>query len=79
VVKRFPTKILKQSSEGPYLFQVLKRSLPEGRRPRGKPRKRYVDGKEEIRKRKGKSLREMRRLAVDRGRWKEFVESPLTL
>jgi hypothetical protein len=27
----------------------------------------------------GKSLREMRRLAVDRGRWKEFVEAPLTL
>jgi hypothetical protein len=25
----------------------------------------------------GKSLREMRRLAVDRGRWKEFVEAPL--
>jgi hypothetical protein len=29
-------------------------------------------------RRKGKSLREMRRLAVDRGRWKEFVEAPLT-
>jgi hypothetical protein len=27
----------------------------------------------------GKSLREMRRLAVDRGRWKEFVVVPLTL
>jgi hypothetical protein len=33
----------------------------------------------EIGRRKGKSLREMRRLAVDRGRWKEFVEAPLTL
>jgi hypothetical protein len=27
----------------------------------------------------GRSLREMRRLAVDRGRWKEYVEAPLTL
>jgi hypothetical protein len=26
-----------------------------------------------------RSLREMRRLAVDRGRWKQFVEAPLTL
>jgi hypothetical protein len=52
---------------------------PEGRRPRGRPRKSYEDGVEEIGRRKGKSLREMRRLAVDRGRWKEFVEAPLTL
>jgi hypothetical protein len=44
---------------------------PEGRRPR----KSYEDGIEEIGRRKGKSLREMR-LAVDRGRWKEFVEAP---
>jgi hypothetical protein len=28
---------------------------------------------------RGKSLREVRRIAVDRGRWKEFVEAPLTL
>jgi hypothetical protein len=52
---------------------------PEGRRPRGKSRKNYEDGIGEIRRRKGKSLREMRRLTVDRGRWKEFVEAPLTL
>jgi hypothetical protein len=52
---------------------------PEGRRPRGIPRKSYEDGIEEIWRRMGKSLREMRRLAVDRGRWKEFVEAPLTL
>jgi hypothetical protein len=45
---------------------------PEGRRPR----KSYKDEIEEIGRRKGKSLREMRRLAVDRGRWKEFVEAP---
>jgi hypothetical protein len=33
-----------------------------------------------IRKRsKGKSLREMRKLAVHRGRWKEFIQTPLTL
>jgi hypothetical protein len=38
-----------------------------------------MDGIEEIGRRKGKSLREMRRLAVDRGRWKEFVVAPLTL
>jgi hypothetical protein len=50
----------------------------EGRRPRGRPRKSYEDGIEEIGRSKGKSLREMR-LAVDRGRWKEFVEAPLTL
>jgi hypothetical protein len=31
---------------------------------------------EEIGRRKGRSLREMRRLAVDRGRWKEFVQAP---
>jgi hypothetical protein len=29
---------------------------PEGRRPRGKPRKSYEDGIEEIGRRKGKSL-----------------------
>jgi hypothetical protein len=40
---------------------------PEGR-PRGRPRKSYEDGIEEIGRRKGKSLSEMRRLAVDRGR-----------
>jgi hypothetical protein len=39
---------------------------PEGGRPRGRPRKSYEDGIEEIGRRKGKSLREMRRLAVDR-------------
>jgi hypothetical protein len=50
----------------------------EGRRSRGRPRKSY-DGIEEIGRRKGESLREMRRLAVDRGRWKELVEVPLTL
>jgi hypothetical protein len=38
---------------------------PEGRRPRGRPRKSYEDGIEEIGRRKRKSLREMRRLAVD--------------
>jgi hypothetical protein len=47
--------------------------------PRGRPRKSYEDETEETGRRKGKSLREMRRLAVDRGRWKEFVEAPLTL
>jgi hypothetical protein len=52
---------------------------PEGRRPRGRPRKSYEDGIEEIGRRKGKSLREMRRLAVDRVRWKDFVEAALTL
>jgi hypothetical protein len=52
---------------------------PEGRRPTGRLRKSYKDGIGEIGRRKGKSLREMRRLAVDRGRWKEFVEAPLTL
>jgi hypothetical protein len=52
---------------------------PEGRRPRGRPRKSYEDGIEEIGRRKGKSLREMRRLAVDRGIWTEFVEAPRTL
>jgi hypothetical protein len=51
---------------------------PEGRRPRGRLRKSYEDGIEEIGRRKGKSLREMRRLAVERGRWKEFIEAPLT-
>jgi hypothetical protein len=35
---------------------------PEGRRPRGRPRKSYEDGIEEIGRRNGKSLREMRRL-----------------
>jgi hypothetical protein len=50
---------------------------PEGRRPRGRPRKSYEDGIEEIGRRKGKSLREMRRLAVNGGRWKEFIEAPL--
>jgi hypothetical protein len=38
---------------------------PEGRGPRGRPRKSYEDGIEEIGRKKGKSLREMRRLAVD--------------
>jgi hypothetical protein len=52
---------------------------PEGRSPRGKPRKSYEDGIEETGRRKGKRLREMTRLAVDRGRWKEFVEAPLTV
>jgi hypothetical protein len=42
-------------------------------------RKSYEDGIEEIGRRKGKSLREMRRLAVDQGRWKEFAEAPLTV
>jgi hypothetical protein len=45
---------------------------PEGRGPRGRPRKSYEDGIEEIGRKKGKSLREMRRLAVDRGRWKDL-------
>jgi hypothetical protein len=49
---------------------------PEGRRPRERVNE---DGIEETGRRKGKSLREMTRLAVDRGRWKEFVEAPLTL
>jgi hypothetical protein len=53
------------------------KARPEQRRRR--PRKSYEDGIEEIGRRKGKSLREMRRLAVDRGRWKEFVEAPLKL
>jgi hypothetical protein len=48
----------------------------EGRRPRGRPRKSYEDGIEEIGISMEKSLREMRRLTVDRGRWKEFVEAP---
>jgi hypothetical protein len=48
---------------------------PEGRRPRGRPRKSYEDGIEDIGRRKVKKLREMRRLVVDRGRWKEFVEA----
>jgi hypothetical protein len=52
---------------------------PEGGRTRGRPRKSYEDRIEETARRKGKSLREMRRLAVDRGRWKEFVEAPLML
>jgi hypothetical protein len=39
---------------------------PEGRRPRGRLRKSYEDGTEEIVRRRGKSLREMRRLTVDR-------------
>jgi hypothetical protein len=43
--------------------------------PRGRPSKSYEDAIEEIGRRKGTSLREMRRLAVDRGRWKEFVEA----
>jgi hypothetical protein len=43
-------------------------ATPEGRRPRGRPRNSYEDGIEETWRRKGKSLREMRRLAVDRGR-----------
>jgi hypothetical protein len=43
---------------------------PEGGRPRNRI--------EEIGRRKGKSLQEMKRLAVDRRRWKEFVEAPLT-
>jgi hypothetical protein len=47
----------------------------EGRRPRGRPRKSYEDGIEEIGRRKGKSLREMRKLDVVRVRWKEFVEA----
>jgi hypothetical protein len=55
------------------------KARPEGRRPRGRLRKSYEDGIEEIGRRKGKSLREMRRLAVDQGRWKEFVEAPLML
>jgi hypothetical protein len=41
---------------------------PEGRRPRGRPRKSYKDGIGEIGRRKGKSLRDMRRLAVYRER-----------
>jgi hypothetical protein len=49
---------------------------PEERRPRGRPRKSYENGVEETGRRKGKSLREMRRLAVNRGRRKEFVETP---
>jgi hypothetical protein len=48
-------------------------------RPEGRPRKSYEDGIDEIGRRKEKILREMRRLAVDRGRWKEFVQVPLTL
>jgi hypothetical protein len=39
---------------------------PGGRRPRGRPRWSYEDGIKEIGRRKGKSLREMRRLPVDR-------------
>jgi hypothetical protein len=55
----------------------LSASLVDERRPRGRrPRKSYEDGIEDIGRRKGKSLREMRKLAVDRGRWKEFVEAP---
>jgi hypothetical protein len=52
------------------------KARPEGRRPRGRPRKSCEDGIEEIGRRKGKKLREMKRLAVDQGRWKEFVEAP---
>jgi hypothetical protein len=54
-------------------------ATPEARRPRERPIKSYEDGIEEIGRRKGKSLREMKRLAVDRGRWKEFVQATLTL
>jgi hypothetical protein len=48
-------------------------------RPEGRQRKSYEDGIEEIGRRNGKSSREMRRLAVYRGRYKEFVEAPLML
>jgi hypothetical protein len=34
---------------------------------------------EETGRRKGKGLREMRRLTVEGGRWKELVEASLTL
>jgi hypothetical protein len=54
------------------------KARPEGGRPRERPRKSYEDRIEEIGRRKGKSLREIKRLAVDRGRWKEFVEARLT-
>jgi hypothetical protein len=72
--------MLKSFLNGPIsYFNPLKTELPEGRRPGGRPSKSYEDGIEETGRRKGTSLREVRRLAVDRGRWKEFVEAPLTL
>jgi hypothetical protein len=50
--------------------------LKEEDQEEGRPRKSYEDGIEGIGRRKEKSLSEMRRLAVDQGRWKEFVEDP---
>ena len=49
---------------------------PEGRRLRGKPRKRWIDGVEEDMK--IMKIRGWRRLVDDRGEWKKIIEKAKT-
>ena len=51
----------------------------EGRRGRGRPRKRYKDKTEDIARKTGKGIGEMKRMARNREDWKMWIEAVPTL
>jgi hypothetical protein len=50
-------------------------SNPQGTRKRGRPKKTWRRSIMEEAQREGRTLREVKRLATDRSRWKTFVEA----
>ena len=51
---------------------------PEGRRSRGRPRVGYMDNIEEIARKKGKGIGEVKRMARDRDLWRKWIEADPT-
>ena len=51
---------------------------PEGRRSRGRPRVGYMDNIEEIARKKGKGIGEVKRMARDRDLWRKWTEADPT-
>ena len=54
-------------------------AMPDGGRPRGRPRVTYEECIEEMGRKVSKSMAELKRTAKDRKKWKSFTEDPPTL
>jgi hypothetical protein len=54
----------------------LLEAKPIGRKRKGKPRHTWKDGIIKMGQEKGKSYKEMRVLAKDRGKWRDWTEDP---